>query len=117
MFRTIPRTTSFIFTAVQVTHDALGSGAQQHDSATYTQSFFLRFLSHRGYHRILSRVPWAIQQVLVGLPVLCGAVGVCSSQAPDSSLPCHASLLVRVHLFPISVSPFPFCKSVHLYQF
>ena len=54
----------------------------------YTDSFFFRFLSHRGYHRSLSRVPCTTQQVLVGLPVLYRAVGVCPSQAPDLSLPC-----------------------------
>ena len=24
----------------------------------YIYSFFFRFFSHRGYHRVLSRVPW-----------------------------------------------------------
>ena len=32
----------------------------------YIYSFFFRFFSHIGYHRILSRVPCALQQVLVG---------------------------------------------------
>ena len=32
----------------------------------YIYSFFFRFLTHVGYYRILSRVPCAIQQVLVG---------------------------------------------------
>ena len=32
----------------------------------YIYSFFFRFFSHIGYHRILSRVPCVIQQVLIG---------------------------------------------------
>ena len=32
---------------------------------TYIQSFFFSFFSHIGYHRILSRVPCAIQSILV----------------------------------------------------
>ena len=32
----------------------------------YTYLFFFRFFSHTGYHRILSRLPCAIQQILVG---------------------------------------------------
>ena len=33
---------------------------------THICSFFFRFFSHIGYHRILSRVPYAIWQILVG---------------------------------------------------
>ena len=32
----------------------------------YTHPFFFRVLSHIDYHRILSRVPWAVQEVLYG---------------------------------------------------
>ena len=34
-------------------------------SYTYIDPFFFRFFSHTGYYRILSRVPWAVQWVLV----------------------------------------------------
>ena len=43
------------------------SSVQQHDSFTYTyRSIFFRFFSFIGYYKILSRVPCAIQQVLLG---------------------------------------------------
>ena len=32
----------------------------------YVYTFFFRFSSHIGYYRILSRIPYAIQEVLIG---------------------------------------------------
>ena len=35
---------------------------------THTYTFFFRFIAHVGCHRILSRAPWAMQQVPVDHP-------------------------------------------------
>ena len=43
----------------------------------YIYSFFFRFFSHIGYYRILSRVPCAVQQALVGYLFYILAVCVC----------------------------------------
>ena len=47
----------------------LVSGIQQSDSVIHIHIyifFFFEFFSHLGYYQILSRVPHAIQEVLVG---------------------------------------------------
>ena len=43
----------------------LVSGVQLNDSVICIYIFFFRFFSHMGYHRILSSVPCAIQEVPV----------------------------------------------------
>ena len=55
------------FTGVElIYHVVLVSGVQQSDSAVHIHIYIpYRFFSHIGYHRILSRVPCAIQWVLV----------------------------------------------------
>ena len=62
---------------------------------SYKYPLFVRFFSHVGHHRALSRVPCAVQQVLISY-VLYIIVCICQSQPPNSS---PFSPLVSVHLF------------------
>ena len=121
---TLPRGLLFNFTAVQVTYGAvLVSGTAVWFSSIHLESFFFRSFPQR----LSQNIEQSSLCCTVGpcwVPVLFGAVGMCSSQAPDSSLPCHVSLLSKrtfvsdIHKsVSISVSLFPLCKSVHLYQF
>ena len=43
----------------------LVSDVQQSDSVIHIHVSFFRFFSHRGYYRVLSRIPCVIQEVLV----------------------------------------------------
>ena len=75
----------------------------------YTHLFSFRFFSHRDHHRILGRVPCALQQVPVGrsfhIPQ-CAHANLKHSVCPHHQL----SPLVTISLFSKSVSHFLFCK-------
>ena len=63
-----------IFNGVELIYNVvLVSGVQQSESVKHIHRstlffFFLRFFSHIGHYRVLSRVPCAIQQVLIRPP-------------------------------------------------
>ena len=81
----------------------------------YIYPFFFRFPSHLGHHRALSRIPCAIQQVLVTYLFY---IQQCIYFNP--SLPIHPTPsvpLVTIRLFSTSVSLFLPCRLVHLYHF
>ena len=52
----------------------------------YMHPLFFRWLFHTGYCGVLSRGPWAVQEVLLAI-ILHTVVCVCSSQAPGLGLP------------------------------
>ena len=83
------------------------SGAQQSDSVTYIFNLF-QILSHIGYYRILSRVAYAISEVLFSYLFYILLVCVCSSQFLMYPSPCHVSPLVIISLFSE-------CESLFLY--
>ena len=69
---------SFTFIGVQLIYNVrLVSGVQQSDSVTHVYSLFFRFFSHIGYHRVLSGVSCAIQEVPGGYVFLYIVVCVC----------------------------------------
>ena len=85
------------------------SGIQQSGSCVYIYIYiffhFFRFFSHVGYNKILSRIPCAIQEVLVGYPFKiqqCVHVYI--------KLPNCPFLSASISLFSTSVSLFLFCK-------
>ena len=83
------------------------SGTQQSDSVTYIFNLF-QILSHIGYYRILSRVAYAISEVLFSYLFYILLVCVCSSQFLMYPSPCHVSPLVIISLFSE-------CESLFLY--
>ena len=85
----------------------LVSGVQviQLSICMYIHSFSIIF----SYGRILSRVPFAVKQVLVGR-ILDIVVCVCSPQAPNLSASLHVSPLLTISLLLKSLSLFLFCK-------
>ena len=74
----------------------------------YIYSLFLEFPSHLGHHRVLSRVPCAIKQVLTSYLLAAAAVYIYQFQSPNSSHP--VSPLVSIHLFSTSESLFLLCR-------
>ena len=88
----------------------------------YIHPFFFGFPFHLGHHRALSRVPCAIQQVLVAY-LFYTQHQQCIHVSPNLSnlsisLPISPfAHLVPIHLSSTSVSLFLLCKQVHLYRF
>ena len=81
----------------------------------YIYLLFFGFPSHLGHQRALSRVPCALQQVLISYLFY---TQQCIHVNPN--LPIHPTPLppmVYIRLFSTSVSPFLLCKQVHLYHF
>ena len=54
------------------------SGSQQSDSCTHTHVLSIQLFSLIGYYKILSRIPCAVQQFLVGIYFLHSNVFICS---------------------------------------
>ena len=80
----------------------------------YIYPLFLRFPSHGGHHRSLSRVPCAKPQVLISYLVSTQCVYV------HLNLPIHPTPLptvVHISLFSTAVTVFLLCQYVHLYHF
>ena len=81
----------------------------------YIYPLLFGFPSHLGHHRALSRVPCAIQYVLISYLFY---TQQCIYVSPN--IPTHRTLfppLVSICLFATSVSLFLLCKQVHLYHF
>ena len=96
----------------QLIYNVLVSFIQPSNSVmhTYMYLFFISVFSHIGYYRILSRVPSAVQWVLVGyLSYILQYIYVHAKLLIYPS-PSHISPLVTVILFLISVSLFLLCK-------
>ena len=78
----------------------LYKGNQLH---VYIYPFFWGFPSHLGHHRTMSRVPCAIQQVLISYFLyIVAIVHICQSQSPNSShptIPPASICLFSVYLF------------------
>ena len=82
----------------------------------YTHLFSFRFFSHTDHHRILGRVPCAVQQV----PVSHSLYHSVHTPIPNpQSIPLshHPSPVVTKNLFSKSVGLFLFCKYFYLYLF
>ena len=78
-----------LYTGVQLMNNVLTvSGVQQTDTVyMYTHLFFFKFFSHLGCYITLSRVPYAIQQVLIGDLFIFGcATWHVETQFPDQGL-------------------------------
>ena len=76
----------------------------------YTYPLFFRVFSHVGHYRVSSRVPHAIQKVLIVTYIIYSIAYVSipvSQLIPPYSL---LSPLVTVSLFSTSVTLFLFCK-------
>ena len=74
--------------------------------------------SHSGHHSALSRVPCAIQQVLISY-LFYTQYQQCICVNPNLPIPPTTPLspMVSIHLFSTSVSLFLLCKQDHLYHF
>ena len=100
-----------IFVGVQLLYNVvLVSTVQQNRSATYIYIYTLPFglPSHSGHHSALSRVPCAIQYVLINyLFYTQYQQRICVN--PDLPIP-PTSPLVSVHFLSMSVSLFLLCK-------
>ena len=86
------------------------SAVQQSESVIHTHisGLFLDFFSHIGHYRVLSRVPRAIQQVLISYLFY---IQQCEYVNPNLPIyPSHLSPLVTIRLFSTSVTLFLFCK-------
>ena len=105
-----------IFIEVQLIYDVLFQVySKVNHLYIYIYPLFFRFYSHIGLYRVLSRVPCAIQQVLV---VCLFYIQECVYVNPH--LPTYPSPpypLVTTSLFSTSVTLFLSCKQVHFYHF
>ena len=83
---------------------------KQNESAnTYIYPFPFGLPSHSGHHSALSRVPCAIQHVLISY-FIHGINSVCVLIPVSQLLPSPLSTLVSIHLFSTFVSLFLLCK-------
>ena len=84
--------------------------AKQNESAnTYIYPLPFGLPSHSGHHSALSRVPCAIQHVLINY-FIHGINSVCVLIPVSQLLPSPLSTLVSIYLFSTFVSLFSLCK-------
>ena len=82
----------------------------------YTYPLFFGFPCHLGHHRALSRVPCAIQQVLISYLFYTQQCVYTSIPISQFIPPLPSPAPVSIRLSSMSVSVFLLCKEVHLYH-
>ena len=77
---------------------------------THSLSLFLRYYSHIGHYRILTRVLCAISRFLLVISSVYISVCICQSQLPNLSPLLFPSHYITKSLFSISVMQLLFCN-------